>query len=406
MGNLLCAFLLTFTLINVNPIQSKQAQSNPTENNSLLSESIFAVDDNYLMLIDCNTDVFVGNLLDNDKADDVANMEVAYVVAPKIGLFSCGPAGNFVYIVHEYFDGIVEFRYRLQNKLNHDLYSDASVKIAIRRDSDCDHIYDLVDLDCDNDGILNFHEGSGEIDTDKDGIPDSFDIDSDNDGITDLEEWQNEASAITPSLTDVNADGWDDAFDSNYGGDYYEPVDTDQDGIPDFQDSDSDNDLISDFEEALDPDSRTGGYTLLGLDCDNDGLDDFFDTISCCAYQALTICSSADLPDSNGDKIRDWRDPYNSLSPDMDQHSKTVIEEAFVYPNPVNESCTVLLENLLITAGQHIDVKIYSTTGALLYSGIQQSSTFNLNFSRFPQGIYLFRAYTDSRSFRASIIKN
>ncbi len=404
MRTILRVLMLTFFLVNVNPIQAKQIQFKSIENSNLFSESVLAVEDKYLMLIDCNNDVLVGNLLDNDESDDKSNMEIAYVVAPQIGLFSCGPAGNFVYIVREHFDGIVEFRYRVQNKLNHALYSDGTVKIAIRRDSDCDQVYDLVDMDCDNDGILNFHEGSGEIDTDKDGIPDSFDIDSDNDGITDLEEWQYEESRITPSLADVNEDGWDDAFDSNYGGEYYEPVDTDMDGIPDFKDTDSDNDLVSDFEEALDVEFRNEGCELTGLDFDNDGLDDYFDTVNCCAYQTFTNSSSASLPDSNEDKTRDWRDPNNSLSPELNQHS-VAIEKAFVYPNPVSESCTIILDSIQISSDQRIEIKLYSNTGALVYAGFQQATSFQLNLSAFPKGIYFFKADVLSRTFSTTIIK-
>jgi len=364
-----------------------------------------AVDDRYLMLIDCNNNVLVGNLLDNDMSEKAANIEIAYVVAPAIGLFSCGPNGNFIYIVQERFDGIVEFRYRIWNKENNDLYSDATVKIAIRQDSDCDHVYDLIDIDCDNDGILNIYEGSGETDTDGDGIPDSFDIDSDNDGITDLEEWQSEENHILPLMQDENNDGWDDAFDSEYGGDYYEPVDTDSDGTPDYLDSDSDDDSISDFLEALDTSSRSLGYELSGIDCDFDGLDDFADTIDCCAYQTFTVCSSSALPDSNEDNIRDWRDPNNSIKPKNSQDIKG-LEDAFVYPNPVKGTCTVVLENIDIGIDENIEIRLYSESGKLLQQKLKQKSTFELNLNELPQGAYLFRADINSRAFRATIIKN
>lgn len=69
-------------------------------------------------------------------------MEVAFVVAPKIGLFPCGAADNFGYIVEERFNEIVEFRYRVQNKENKKLFSDAGVFITIKHDSDCDPLTD------------------------------------------------------------------------------------------------------------------------------------------------------------------------------------------------------------------------------------------------------------------------
>lgn len=96
-------------------------------------------------------------------------------------------------------------------------------------DSDGDGIVDGRDqrdgfgsaADADRDGILDAIEGTG--DTDGDGVPDFQDTDSDNDGID----------------------------DSTEAGDFANPVDTDGDGIPDFQDTDSDNDGISDALEGL-----------------------------------------------------------------------------------------------------------------------------------------------------------
>ena len=75
--------------------------------------------------------------------------------------------------------------------------------------------------DADRDGILDSIEGTG--DTDGDGVPDFQDTDSDNDGI-------------------------DDAIEA---GDFANPVDTDGDGMPNYVDTDSDNDGISDALEGL-----------------------------------------------------------------------------------------------------------------------------------------------------------
>lgn len=81
-------------------------------------------------------------------------------------------------------------------------------------------------------------------DTDGDGVEDAYDLDSDNDGILDQIEALG-TSPISPSNTDANVDGIDDAF-----GNGIIPADSDGDGIPNNLDLDSDNDGIFDLVEA------------------------------------------------------------------------------------------------------------------------------------------------------------
>ena len=98
--------------------------------------------------------------------------------------------------------------------------------------------------DTDGDGISDEAEGrdSG-IDTDDDGVQDFEDEDSDADGFPDSEE-AGDTDLTTP------------------------PVDTDGDGVPDFRDPDSDDDGLSDSAEREAGTSRTLG------DTDGDGADD------------------------------------------------------------------------------------------------------------------------------------
>ena len=127
-------------------------------------------------------------------------------------------------------------------------------------------------------------------DSDGDGVLNSLDIDSDNDGITDNVEAQTTASYIAPSgfggtaaFVDTNKDGLDDNFDAGviangtHTGIGLSSVNTDSslsdaDSIPDYLDSDSDNDGISDAIEA------GHGITQTAIDAsadsDNDGLKD------------------------------------------------------------------------------------------------------------------------------------
>jgi gliding motility-associated-like protein len=81
-------------------------------------------------------------------------------------------------------------------------------------------------------------------DSDNDGISDQLDLDSDNDGIPDNREFTSQ-NYITPTNTDTNLNGLDNAYDSNII-----PNDFDADGIPNYLDLDSDNDGIHDLQEA------------------------------------------------------------------------------------------------------------------------------------------------------------
>ncbi|MCB0110015.1 MAG: hypothetical protein KDE53_29035 [Caldilineaceae bacterium] len=147
------------------------------------------------------------------------------------------------------------------------------------RDTDGDGVINSSDLDSDNDGILDIVEagltdsnGDGQVDQesdlgsaggvpdyDSDDIPDFLDLDADGDGIPDGIEGPATADYTAPSGT-VDSDGIDHA----YGGGIA-PIDTDNDGDPDYVDRDSDGDGWSDKTESH--------SELLKVDGDGDGLD-------------------------------------------------------------------------------------------------------------------------------------
>ncbi|WP_428225755.1 T9SS type B sorting domain-containing protein [Flavobacterium sp.] len=102
-------------------------------------------------------------------------------------------------------------------------------------------------------------------DTDNDGIADQWDNDSDNDSIIDILEAQNNQPK-TLSGKDTNQDGLDDTFEPGTI-----PQDTDKDLVADYIDYDSDNDGIKDdIEKNTDFDSdKISNYR--DLDSDEDG---------------------------------------------------------------------------------------------------------------------------------------
>ena len=116
----------------------------------------------------------------------------------------------------------------------------------VRTDSDSDGVHDGIDLDDDNDGIIDVLEGAGTLDTDLDGVVDSRDLDSDNDGRSDLLESGINLIVLTFDATwslqdEVGNNGLVDLLESfqDSGVPINTPVDSDADGIPDFQEVNS-----------------------------------------------------------------------------------------------------------------------------------------------------------------------
>lgn len=164
-------------------------------------------------------------------------------------------------------------------------------------DTDGDGTPDFQDIDSDNDGILDEIENTD--DRDGDNIGNWRDLDSDADGILDHLEAYTDAILPAFSNTDSNGDGLDDAFDSQLGGLDAPLPDTDEDGMPDYFDLDSDADGISDYTEAC-PNPPAACPIASNEDTDGDGLDDAFDTDN--GGFALPV------PDTDGDGTRDFRD--------------------------------------------------------------------------------------------------
>ena len=204
------------------------------------------------------------------------------------------------------------------------------------RDSDGDGVYDRLDLDADGDGILDIVEsgltnaqitaldsnGDGFIDlsnsfgangfadtletTPESGIAnytnanndtdinfDFQDIDADNDGIPDNVELQPTIGYIAPD-TSVNEFGINSAYLGGMTLTY-----SDLDLIPDYLDTDSDEDGIPDIEENGMADF------LNNIDTDGDGLDD--------AFEGVTVNDPYDVNDNIDN-------PASSILPDNDNN--------------------------------------------------------------------------------------
>ncbi|ARV14523.1 T9SS type A sorting domain-containing protein [Polaribacter sp. SA4-12] len=215
-------------------------------------------------------------------------------------------------------------------------------------DPDGDGIINSLDLDSDNDGIPDVIEsggtdanrdgraddpvgtapttngipssaGTGNTPTDTDGsvtedLPDFLDIDADNDGIPDNIEGQTTSGWVAPSgigsgvggITDLNNNGVDDNYETGalVG---LDPTNTDNADNPDYKDTDSDNDGITDINENGD------GNTLANTDLDGDGLDDNFDDTDDSATNGSTVNDNHNppAPGNLGDDDNDFSNGGN-----------------------------------------------------------------------------------------------
>ena len=144
-------------------------------------------------------------------------------------------------------------------------YTEDTLVVGV--DSDGDNVPDTDDIDDDNDSILDRIEASTATnngDTDGDNIPDSLDTDSDNDGILDNVEAQTFKDFIRAEST-VDSRGLNTAYPKGLT-----PIDTDSDGTPNYQDTDSDNDdILDEVEGEIDSDGDSKP-NYVDLDSDND----------------------------------------------------------------------------------------------------------------------------------------
>ncbi|AEE19386.1 conserved repeat domain protein [Dokdonia sp. 4H-3-7-5] len=228
-------------------------------------------------------------------------------------------------------------------------------------DTDGDGVINTLDIDDDNDGILDTVESGGidpsadadgdgipnyqdadfctlangvcaNLDPDGDSVPNHLDLDADGDGIPDNNEAQSTLGYVPPTtnangIPNVTTNGLPVAY--NPTGDELGliPVNTDaasaNPGLPDYLDTDSDNDGILDSAEHVED------FTLFGNDSDGDGLDDAVDTTNATvggepnyADANGIINNTANLNDNDSDLNNggnvDFRDRVNDIDFDND----------------------------------------------------------------------------------------
>jgi len=226
-----------------------------------------------------------------------------------------------------------------------------------------DLLFHLIDID--EDSIVDYTDITtlytsydrvyNSYDRDEDGIPNHLDLDSDNDGIPDNVEAQTTDLYTAPN---EDAGPGNNGLDSAYGGGL-NPEHTDTDGIPDYLDSDSDDDDITDCEEGL-PTSTVNKSCEIGVGpVEDNGLVDW-------------AGGAADYSDVNGivnTPLSDLQDILNDTDTEVDYRyfntcgPSTVALKAFQWKiisfgcNTGNNSIATLLEDSLgdygTSTGQH-----------------------------------------------------
>lgn len=366
-------------------------------------ELAIAFNDTFLLNSNLPNQTVSGNVMLNDAESFENGFRSVLVEFPRSGKLLFKSNGSFTFENSDNYLGVITFQYQLSNLLKSESSVTAAAYIFIGPDTDFDNIINYFDLDDDNDGILDIHEGNRDLDSDGDNIPDSFDIDSDNDGIIDIIEWQTENNYIPLSGTDSNKNGWDDAFEPAMGGTYYNATDTDNDGTPDFLDLDTDNDNLSDNIECYDHDCNNEvDVVALNCDSDSDGLDDAYDTIDGWNNLENPLGSNVILNDNNKNGIRDWRDVTQNAVIGEEQFLSELNASIQVYPNPSRGIFRINTNNDQDQVAKQITV--FDLLGKQRFYQSNVNFQNQINISHLNHGIYLLNVKTETQNKTVRII--
>ncbi|UXX78947.1 PKD domain-containing protein [Reichenbachiella carrageenanivorans] len=250
------------------------------------------------------TNAVSGDVSLNDYDPEGNDLAFMLVTPPENGILTFNTNGTYTYVANSGYNGNDTFTYQVC-----DLPPAPQASL-------CDEglvtiAVTAILLDTDHDGILDIIEvgpdPSNPIDTDGDGSPDYNDKDADNDGIADFFEYKTDNFGIGGRV--------------NAPANVLIPRDSDGDGTPDYLDSDSDNDGALDMEES-------GNGLPVGTDSDGDGIDDAFEDPSGSSNNL-----SRNPRDTDGDGIPDYTDDDDdndsilTINEDLDKNGSPIGED-------------------------------------------------------------------------------
>lgn len=203
-------------------------------------------------------------------------------------------------------------------------------------DTDGDGLPDYRDADSDGDGVMDAAEGVENQDDDGDGIPNYQDKDSDNDGIPDLIEfglgaYDTNGDGLLTSLElnsgvpDLDVDNDGAISPAEFPGGVL--PDADGDGVPNYLDLDSDNDGVTDTDEALL--SAFTGVDNRITQAESAAIDDGASTdVSGGAFDNNNVLNLDEIPDTDGDGIPNFLDHDSDADgvPDIIENARYVCD--------------------------------------------------------------------------------
>ena len=279
-------------------------------------------------------------------------------------------------------------------------------------DTDGDGIFNYLDTDDDGDGILTIEEAlsGGLLDTDEDGIPNYLDMDDDNDGVITLVE---RLLGSNDLIVDTDEDGVRDGVEYYEDGtDPLDPcslvvahqteaqgiaiwnagdcdsdglnneqealLDSDGDGLWNYEDSDDDGDGLATSLENPDPDQN--GSSDDSYDADNDGIPDYLDANK--YRSSVTVATDLEI--------------YNALSPNGDGFNDVfTIRNIEKYPD--NE----------LTIFSRWGSKVYQTRS---YGQSNRYFTGHNHGKPLPEGVYYYilmvREGSKTQTFKGNLYIN
>jgi gliding motility-associated-like protein len=287
-------------------------------------------------------------------------------------------------------------------------------------DSDNDGILDIVEAgnitaDSSNNGRTNNTVGANGLDntlenndttgatiiytipnTDLNGAPNYLDIDADGDGIVDNIEAQSTNSYI-PTNGTVSTAGIDTAYPNGIT-----PIDTENDTIYDYIDTNSDDDIRDDVIEGWDINSDGIAETLpSNLDADNDGLDDAFDTnnnaVNPTNGQVPTDFPNADDTDT---AERDWREII-AIFVIIESISATEGEDLEFTISLVTKNDTTLL----IESASTIDIN-FSTTNGTEITSVYDVATSPFDYNGITNTTFTIPPFSDTAKFKITSLED
>ena len=230
------------------------------------------------------------------------------------------------------------------------------------------------------------------INTDNTGNPNYLDIDSDDDGIVDTIEAQSTFNYTALSTT-VNEYGVNTAYPEGIT-----PIDTDNDGINDYIDNNSDNDIREDYIEAWDTNNDgTPETTFSNSDVDNDGLDDAYDTNN-------TILNA-----DNGQTPNNFPNIDNSDNPEKDW--REIMAIVVVIDNITNTEGGDFEFTLNLVTKNDNSIPVQSASDITIIfnteNGSENSSTYNIatapfDYNSITNSTFTIPAYTNIITFSVS----